>query len=195
MGASEPIVTNVLTENLTAVANEQRSFSSDFFQKAVTFAEILADFVTSAAGICIAYYLYFSLQIGKHVHYPMREVTVIASVVGMLIVLLLERDGAYRGGRTPACSGFVRPNEPLGVPWQAPAWASSAHYILSRANLLAGCIDPRSHHCADFASYPKAPHFFYDSNPARKRLRCPTGGHLRCRIYRKAGSVSSTALS
>ena len=117
MGASEPIITNVLTEKLTAVANEQRSFSSDFFRKAVTFAEVTADFVTSAAGICIAYYLYFSLQIGKHVHYPMREVTVIASVVGMLVVLLLERDGAYRGG-----TSLLRIRETeraISVPWQA----------------------------------------------------------------------------
>ena len=131
VGASEPSIAYAPAESIAAPRNVQRSFSSEFFGKAVTAAEVMADFVASAIGVCTAYYFYFSLQIGKHVHYPMKEVTAVAAVVGMLIVLLLERDGAYTGGNSLL---KIRETErAIRIPWQALIIVLPVTFILGQS--------------------------------------------------------------
>jgi exopolysaccharide biosynthesis polyprenyl glycosylphosphotransferase len=64
----------------------------------MAFSEVSADFLTCAGGIVAADSLYYSLHIGKHIHYPMRQVASVAIVVGILSVFMAQRDGAHRGG-------------------------------------------------------------------------------------------------
>jgi exopolysaccharide biosynthesis polyprenyl glycosylphosphotransferase len=98
MNAPESIAPNLYAENVVVVPSEQQARSRGRFRRAMTLIEALADFLTGVISICGAYYLYFSLNIGNHIQYPVREVVVVGCAVSLLIVLLMERDGAYNGG-------------------------------------------------------------------------------------------------
>jgi exopolysaccharide biosynthesis polyprenyl glycosylphosphotransferase len=67
------------------------------FRYIVTITEVVIDFLTSAAAVFLAYYVYYGLRIGRHVHYPTRNIALFSVIVGILIVLLFERDSEYRG--------------------------------------------------------------------------------------------------
>jgi exopolysaccharide biosynthesis polyprenyl glycosylphosphotransferase len=60
--------------------------------------EVTIDFLTCAFGIFAAYLLDPSLYIGRQIDYPLREATAVALGVSVCAVLLLHRNGAYRGG-------------------------------------------------------------------------------------------------
>jgi exopolysaccharide biosynthesis polyprenyl glycosylphosphotransferase len=100
------------------------------FQKVMTRSEVLADFLACAGGVFWVSFLYPSLHMGRQTQYS------VSIVAGLLTVILLERDGAYRGGgnllqiratehalRIPTqslllllpCSFFLQ----LSVPWAA----------------------------------------------------------------------------
>lgn len=98
MSAPESVVPQVYADSLPAVRPERQAISRGLFRRILTSTEIVLDFVTCVIGVCLAYFLYFSLNIGRHIEYPMKEVAVVSSVVGLLIVLLFGNDGAYNGG-------------------------------------------------------------------------------------------------
>ncbi len=117
MGYPEQTVPNILTNDLGVATGVQRVLFGKYFRRVVTCTEVLADFITGAASTCAAYYLYFSLEIGRHIHYPLQEVAVVASVVGMLITLLMAGNGAYKGGMSLL---RIRETErAIRIPWQA----------------------------------------------------------------------------
>lgn len=98
MGAPESVAPNLYPETLASARKEREAISRELFRSIVTLSEVLADFLTCAIGIFAAYFLYLSLHIGKHLEYPVQKVAIVSVVVGLLVVLLLERDRAYRGG-------------------------------------------------------------------------------------------------
>ena len=59
--------------------------------------EVVVDFGTCSLSIVSAYFIYISLPIGSHMHYPIREVAEVSMVIGLLAVLLLENDRGNRG--------------------------------------------------------------------------------------------------
>jgi exopolysaccharide biosynthesis polyprenyl glycosylphosphotransferase len=75
----------------------QRLVPAYAFRYIVTATEVLTDFFTSVAAVFLAYRLYYGLRIGHHVHYPNRSIALFSAIVGILIVLLFERDAEYRG--------------------------------------------------------------------------------------------------
>src|ERR1700761_1821705 len=97
MPTSEIISSEVLLSPLEEAIETRRAFSPAIFRRAFTAVEILADFGAAWLAVFGANVLYANLQIGRRLHYSGTEVSVIASVVGFLVVLLLQRDGAYRG--------------------------------------------------------------------------------------------------
>jgi exopolysaccharide biosynthesis polyprenyl glycosylphosphotransferase len=98
MAASDAVTPNLYSDTLEAPRSECQAISRTLFRRVMAFSEGSADFVTCAGGIFAANSLYFSLHIGKHIHYPTRQVASVAIVVGVLSVFILRRDGAYRGG-------------------------------------------------------------------------------------------------
>ena len=62
-------------------------------QKVMAVSEVLADFLICAGGVFAVCSLYPSLHLGRETRYS------ISIVAGLVMVLLLHRDGAYRGGR------------------------------------------------------------------------------------------------
>ncbi len=78
-------------------ARSQRLVPAHAFRYIVTVTEVITDFLTSVTAVFLAYYIYYGLRIGRHVHYPTRNVALFSVIVGILIVLLFERDSEYRG--------------------------------------------------------------------------------------------------
>jgi lipopolysaccharide/colanic/teichoic acid biosynthesis glycosyltransferase len=61
-------------------------------QRVMTVSEVVADFLICAGGVFVVCSLYPSLHLGRETRYS------ISIVAGLVMVLLLHRDGAYRGG-------------------------------------------------------------------------------------------------
>jgi exopolysaccharide biosynthesis polyprenyl glycosylphosphotransferase len=98
MNIPESIVPNLYAENIAQDLKERQAISRGIFRRVMTCSEVLADFLVGVTSICAAYFLYYALNIGLHVQYPVKEVAIIGCTVSLLIVLLMERDGAYNGG-------------------------------------------------------------------------------------------------
>ncbi len=92
MAAPGSFASGVYTEILAASRGERQMISRALFQKVMTVSEVLADFLTCAGGVIAVGFLYPSLHLGRQAQYS------VSIVAGLMIVLLLERDGAYRGG-------------------------------------------------------------------------------------------------
>jgi lipopolysaccharide/colanic/teichoic acid biosynthesis glycosyltransferase len=92
MAAAESFASGLSREILAAARGHRQAISGALFQKVMTISEVLADFLTCAAGVFAVCLLYPSLHIARETQYSA------GIVAGLLTVLLLERDGTYRGG-------------------------------------------------------------------------------------------------
>jgi exopolysaccharide biosynthesis polyprenyl glycosylphosphotransferase len=70
----------------------------DRFEKLLTAAEMLADWLTVALAVGGGYALYHVLNLGRRLSYPLPSVAWASCAVALLYVILLDRDGAYRPG-------------------------------------------------------------------------------------------------
>ena len=77
---------------LAALRGERQLISRALLQKVMTVSEVLADFLICAGGVFVVCFLYPSLHLGRETRYS------ISIVAGLVMVLLLHRDGAYRSG-------------------------------------------------------------------------------------------------
>jgi exopolysaccharide biosynthesis polyprenyl glycosylphosphotransferase len=59
---------------------------------------MLADFVTCIVSISASYGIDHWLHASAQIFYPLRAIAAVSSLVGLCVVLLLHRDGDYRGG-------------------------------------------------------------------------------------------------
>jgi exopolysaccharide biosynthesis polyprenyl glycosylphosphotransferase len=98
MAASDSISPNRFSSSLETLGAARPAISRELFRAIATISEISADFFTCVGGIFVANAIYYSLHIGKHLHYHLRQVASVAALVGLLVVLLLQTDGAYRDG-------------------------------------------------------------------------------------------------
>lgn len=97
MAAPESFASTLYAESLADSGKEQQTISRELFRNVIAFCEVSADLLTCALGIFAAYFLYLSLHIGGQIQYPAREAAAVSIVFGLFVVLLLQRDGAYRG--------------------------------------------------------------------------------------------------
>jgi exopolysaccharide biosynthesis polyprenyl glycosylphosphotransferase len=97
MGASESVTSRLYAETLVASGRELRATSTYLFQNTLAAIEATLDFLTCAVGILAAYLLSSSLYTGSEIQYPMREAAAVGLSVSLFAVLLLHRNGAYRG--------------------------------------------------------------------------------------------------
>ena len=83
----------------------------------ITSFEVVGDFLTSVGGVCAAYMVASTIHGHGRMQLPAGEMTAVAFIVSTLIVVLMEIDGAYRGG-----SSLLRIRETertVRIPWQA----------------------------------------------------------------------------
>lgn len=97
MSTSESVTQCLYTETLAASRPESRTTSTRVFQNMLAVIEVVADFLTCAFGVLAACFLDPSLYVGRHIQYPLREAAVVSLGVSLFTVILLQRDGAYRG--------------------------------------------------------------------------------------------------
>lgn len=70
------------------------------FQRAVTLVEAAADALAVVAAVMMAYLLYRMLGLGVQVEYPISWLLGTAAICASLVVLMLDRTGAYRPGNS-----------------------------------------------------------------------------------------------
>ena len=97
MSASESVTPRFYAETLVSSRSESRTASTQLFQEMLAAIEVVADFLTCALGVLAAYFLDYSPYIGRHIQYPLREAAAVGFGVSLFAVILLQRDGAYRG--------------------------------------------------------------------------------------------------
>ena len=70
------------------------------FRRTVVFCEVIADVLTVTSGVVLGYLTYDHLALGKHIYYPARTIFGLASALAIVVVLMLDRAGAYRRGNS-----------------------------------------------------------------------------------------------
>ncbi len=117
MGASESVTPHLYAETVAVSRPQSRTASTHVFQNMLAAIEAVADFLMCALGVFAAYCVDPSLYIGGHIQYPLREAAAVGLAVSLFAVILLQRDGAYRGS-----SGLLRIRETeraIRIPIQA----------------------------------------------------------------------------
>ena len=79
---------------------DSRRRAAAYFWRAVVLCEIAADFLTIICAVIAGYLVYNSLALGNHVYYPARTVAAVAAAFAIVMVLMLDRAGAYRRGNS-----------------------------------------------------------------------------------------------
>ena len=98
MSASESTTPRFYADALAASPREVRATTAQIFRGMLAGVEVTVDFLTCAVGMFAAYYLEVSLHLANHAQYPTRAMTAASVVVGLLAMLFLRWNGAYRGG-------------------------------------------------------------------------------------------------
>lgn len=70
------------------------------FRRAIVAGEIAADLATIVFAVVVGYMAYDVLELGKHIYYPARTVFAMAAAFAVVMVLMLDRVGAYRRGNS-----------------------------------------------------------------------------------------------
>jgi exopolysaccharide biosynthesis polyprenyl glycosylphosphotransferase len=83
-----------------------RDTRTQWFEFAVTGIEIAADFIAAGLGIVVSYHIYHALNLGKEVWYSSNMILSTAALIGILFVVMLDREGGYRKG-----NGLLRVKE------------------------------------------------------------------------------------
>src|SRR5579863_6889231 len=84
--------------DLALVAPVAQSSSAARFRSHLTKLEALADFITVIAAVMSGYAAYYLLGLGKQVHYSRSVVLGVSATFAAVIVLMLDRVGAYSRG-------------------------------------------------------------------------------------------------
>jgi len=70
------------------------------FRRLIVGCEIVADLLVVALAIRLGYFVYVAADIGRHVRFPMTLIWGAGAIFATIIVLMLDRVGAYRRGNS-----------------------------------------------------------------------------------------------
>jgi exopolysaccharide biosynthesis polyprenyl glycosylphosphotransferase len=74
--------------------------NANHFRRAIVACEMVADLSTVALATRIGYFIYLSAAIGKHLRFPLSMIWAVGGIFGAVVVLMLDRGGAYRRGNS-----------------------------------------------------------------------------------------------
>jgi exopolysaccharide biosynthesis polyprenyl glycosylphosphotransferase len=77
-----------------------RRSAAAHFRRAIVACEAAADLLTIILAVLLGYVVYSQLALGKHIHYPTHAVLGLAFAFAVVMVLMLDRIGAYRHGNS-----------------------------------------------------------------------------------------------
>ena len=98
----------------TQIAQRDKSLSADLqvvfptaaksapthFRRGILACEVFADLLTITLAIKFGYVVYVTAGIGKHTHFSSRVIWTAAGIFSAVLVLMLDRVGAYRRGNS-----------------------------------------------------------------------------------------------
>ena len=84
--------------DLTLISPLGKRRSANRFQSYLTKLEVLADFLTVIVAVMSSYLLYRILGLGKQIFYPKPVVLAVSATFAGVIILMLDRVGAYSRG-------------------------------------------------------------------------------------------------
>lgn len=96
MSASESATSRLYAEPLAVVDRALRADSSRIFRRGIVALEVASDFLAAAGSLLAVFWLDAAWR-GRPLG-PLQERAALSCAAGLVIVLLLERAGAYRGG-------------------------------------------------------------------------------------------------
>src|SRR5712692_8302331 len=88
------------TVHLTLAQGAIRHRTAARFGRYFAVFEVMADFVTIIFAVTLGYATYYKFDFGKHIHYPPGAVVGVAFGLAVIIVLMLDRVGAYARGNS-----------------------------------------------------------------------------------------------
>lgn len=86
--------------DLRVVTAARRPPNNDAFGRTVVFGEVVADLVTVTCSVILGYAVYRHFSLGRHLYYGSRTILAVASGLAIVIVLMLDRTGAYARGNS-----------------------------------------------------------------------------------------------
>ncbi len=86
--------------DLRVLETGERRSSAFHFRRAVVACEAVADVLTIILAVLLGYVIYSSFSLGRHIHYPTHAVLGLAFAFAVIMVLMLDRIGAYRRGNS-----------------------------------------------------------------------------------------------
>jgi exopolysaccharide biosynthesis polyprenyl glycosylphosphotransferase len=98
MSASESVTPRLYAEAIAASREGMPAASARLFRRVLICLEIAADFFTGAFGMIASYTLDLARAQEGQIHYSARAIAAASIAIGVLAVLFLDRNGAYRGG-------------------------------------------------------------------------------------------------
>src|SRR4029077_15532310 len=93
-------VDETIALDLRLVKPDERRNAGAHFRGAISLCEVAADLLTITSAVALGYFVYDFLGIGKHIHYEPHAVLVSAFAFAIVMVLMLDRVGAYRTGNS-----------------------------------------------------------------------------------------------
>lgn len=89
-----------LTVDLQVVFPTATRTAAMHFRRGILGGEIVADLLTITLAVRFGYVVYAALGIGKHVHFAPNVVWTAGAILSAILVLMLDRVGAYRRGNS-----------------------------------------------------------------------------------------------
>src|SRR5580698_7451843 len=96
----QTLVEEPLALNLQLVRAAETRGAPVSLRRFIVLCEVIADLVTITLGVTLGYVIYDFLGIGRHVYYPIRVVAAVGFLFAIILVLMLDRVGAYRRGNS-----------------------------------------------------------------------------------------------
>jgi len=106
MAAPDLLASSLSAENIAPLPRERWRLSKELFQDAFALAQLSGDFLTAVFGTIAAFLIASSLAVAGVPRDPLRESAALGTVLGLIVVVLMHRDGGYRSG-----SGLLRIQE------------------------------------------------------------------------------------
>ena len=100
VGLSREKPVTVASYGLQLIDQHRSTHAASGFRRIVLLGEIIADLLTIGTSVIGAYALYYWLALGKHIHYPTHAVVGLALGFAAVMVLMLDRAGAYSRGNS-----------------------------------------------------------------------------------------------
>jgi exopolysaccharide biosynthesis polyprenyl glycosylphosphotransferase len=98
--ARGPLPGKFAADDLHVLQPSERQTAAVRFRRAIALCEVIADLLTITAAVSLGYEIYNAFALGRHIYYPAKAVLALAFVFAIVMVLMLDRVGAYRRGNS-----------------------------------------------------------------------------------------------